>query len=375
MTKREDKLKDQVASLRDQVAELKKKVKDVPQETASLRRENQRLRRKFALQDGAVDAIKSIVTDLFDDWQFQFDIPTPVPVRRYKNDDECIAIAHFTDLQCGKVTKTYSSEIARMRSLEYAQKVSKAICRRNSSRKIDTLHVYWGGDMVEGELIFAHQAHEIDQSVFDQACVTVPRIMTEMVAHWLQHFQKIKIFAVSGNHGRPASRNAGSHPRTNWDRVCYTVAKAMIEKMMAENDPKIPASRVEVNIADDFYAIDEALGHKNLLIHGDQIRGGFAGFPWYGLGRKMGGWIDSIDEEWNHVYFGHFHQMVSGDMNGRRYYCGGTPESDNEFARAELAAAGRPQQRLQILNAEQVICDLPIYLNYAYPPGSRTKRR
>lgn len=364
-----------IKDLRKENRELRKQVRNAPQEVTMLRRENTKLRKRLAVSDGATETISGIVTELMEDWQFQFDVPAPVNTGRVRNDDECIAIAHFTDLQCGKITKTYDSHIARMRALEYAQKVTKAVKRRNASRNITTLHVYWGGDMVEGEQIFAHQAHEIDSSVFDQACVTVPRIMTEMVLHWLQHFETIKVFAVSGNHGRPAPRNAGSHPRTNWDRVCYTVAKEMIEKAMAENEPRIPGRRCQINIADDFYIIDEALGHHNLLIHGDQIRGGFAGFPWYGLGRKMGGWIDSIEEEWNHLYFGHFHQMVAGDINGRRYYCGGTPESDNEFARAELAAAGRPQQRLQLLNSEQVICDLPIYLNYGYPPAQKRNKK
>ncbi|CAK9074186.1 Terminase [Durusdinium trenchii] len=355
------------------VRALKKQLRDAPQEVQMLRRENGKLRKKAVIADGAREVITDIVGACIADWDWDFDIPEPVETDVPKMDDETIALAHFTDLQCGKITRTYNSEIAHARSMEYAEKVAKAVFRRNAQRGVKKLHVYWGGDMVEGELIFPHQAHEIDQSVFDQACIKVPTIMTEMIAFWLQHFEEIEVFAIAGNHGRPASKNAGSHPRTNWDRVTYECAKLMIEGMLARSN--VDPSRVKINISDDFYIVDECLGHKNLLIHGDQIRGGFAGFPWYGMGKKMWGWIDSIEEDWNHLYFGHFHQMVAGDLNGRRFYCGGTPESDNTFARAELAASGRPQQRLQLITSEQVVCDLPIYLNYGYRDGGRKKRR
>lgn len=355
--------KAEISRLQKQHArELKEARLDIPKELDLLRRENQKLRSKVSANDGVVPIIDSILREVYADEDFGWDIPEPPEPERAE--EECIAIAHLTDWQCGKITPTYSSEICEARMMEYADKINKAIHVHNGNRGIDTLHVYWTGDMVEGELIFPHQAHLIDQSVFDQACRLVPSIMTRQIVTWLQTFKRIKIFAVHGNHGRPASKSAGSHPKTNWDRVAYHTAKLMIGLMVSQSG--VDPSRVSIEIADDFYIIDEALGHNNLLIHGDQGIRGHGGIPWYGINKKMAGWIDSVPAKWDNMYFGHFHQMVSADFNGRRWYCGGTPESDNEWARAELAAAGRPQQRLQILNAEQVVCDLPVYLNYGY---------
>lgn len=344
---------------------MAKKELTVPAELALLRKENQRLRKAQAAGEGALENIQDIIRDIYHNESFAWDIPEPPKAKDHKG-DEVVAVAHLTDWQCGKITKTYSSKICRDRMLEYAEKVGRAVHTYNRERNVRELHVYWTGDMVEGELIFPHQAHVIDQAVWEQAVLTVPTIMTEQVLYWLQSFDKIVVKAVHGNHGRPASKHAGSHPKTNWDRVAYHVAKLMIEKAIAESD--IDPDRVSVDIADDFYIVDDVLGHKHLLIHGDQGIRGHGGFPWYGVGKKMSGWVDSIEEEWHHLYFGHFHQMVSADINGRRWYCGGTPESDNDWARAELAAAGRPQQRLQLLTREQVICDLPIYLNSGYRP-------
>ena len=50
-------------------------------------------------------------------------------------------------------------------------------------------------------------------------------------------------------------------------------------------------------------------------------------------------------------------------------WMGGTPESDNVYARAELAATGRPKQRLQLWNREHgPVVDLPIHLDFGYAP-------
>jgi hypothetical protein len=356
---------------------MRRKTKPAPpprEDKSLLLKENEKLRRRLSVRRGVEEVLTAMIADSMDTWKLQGVSVPQVPVLQTprKPAEECVALVHVTDLQCGKVTKTYNSEICRDRCMELAEKVTKAVHKRNAARGITTLHVYWGGDMVEGELIFPHQAHQIDSSVFEQATITVPKILTEMTLHWLQTFRQIKIFAVRGNHGRPASKHAGSNPKTNWDSVAYSMAQVMIEKAMSQAgiDPK----RVRIKIAEDWYLIDECLGHKNMLIHGDVGIRGFGGFPWYGVARRMAGWIDSVPETWQNLYFGHFHQFVSADYNGRRWYCGGTPESDNEWARSELAATGRPQQRLQLLNREQVVCDLPIYLDSGYRPTKKSKK-
>ena len=116
---------------------------------------------------------------------------------------------------------------------------------------------------------------------------------------------------------------------------------------------------------DTWYAIDRVFGWRNLLTHGDLIRGGFAGFPFYGVGKKISGWSDALPEAWDNLYFGHFHTLASGRQNSRAWYCNGTVESDNDYARAELAATGLPMQRLQFFNARHgMVADRPIYLTY-----------
>lgn len=261
-------------------------------------------------------------------------------------------------------TKSYDTEIACGRIAEFGERVCTIIDRHRAYAKVNEVHLYLGGDMVEGELIFPGQAHLIDQSVFDQAVVAGPGAVCRLILRLLQSVRKVRVVCVCGNHGRPASKHAGSHPRSNWDRVFYHVAKALTSGADGREHADT-RGRVEWVIADDFYAVNDVLGHKHLVVHGDQIRGGFGGFPWYGAARKAQGWIDAIPEEWTDLYFGHFHTYTGGTLNLRRWWCNGSTESGNEFAQEQLAACGTPVQRLQMWNHEHgMVADRPIYLTY-----------
>ena len=326
-----------------------------------LRAENTSLRRKIA----STGANAQLVMDAVDHALDGYEPPRlPPPMESPPRGEEEIAVAHLSDTQIGKVTKTYDTEIACGRIAEFGEKVCTIIERHRAYAKVNEVHLYLGGDMVEGELIFPGQAHLIDQSVFDQAVLSGPTAVCRLVLRLLQTVKRVKVVCVCGNHGRPASKHAGSHPRSNWDRVFYHVAQVMTLGANGRTH-KDTAGRVEWVNADDFYAVNEVLGHRHLIVHGDQIRGGFGGFPWYGAAKKAQGWIDSVPQEWHTLYFGHFHTYTGGTLNLRRWYCNGTTESDNEYAAEQLAACGRPVQRLQFWNAEHgMVADRPVYLTY-----------
>jgi hypothetical protein len=329
-----------------------------PASIRELRMANTALRKRLMSAGGQGELIVEAVRQAFDGYQPPA-IPTP-PATKRKPETE-VAVAHLSDTQFGKITQTYDSEIASERVQEFARRAVKCIERHKQYATVDEVHLYLGGDMIEGELIFPGQAHMIDQSVFDQAVKTCPDALARCIMTLAAVVKRVHVVCVYGNHGRPASKHAGSHPRTNWDRVVYEVARMMVGK----------TDRVTWNIPDDFYAVNEVLGHRHLIVHGHQMRGGFAGFPWYGVAKRAWGWIDALPETWGHLYLGHFHTYTNGSLNGRWWFANGTTESDNEYAREELSASGVPVQRLQFWSAEHgLVADRPIYLTH----GLRGKR-
>jgi hypothetical protein len=285
------------------------------------------------------------------------DLVIPSPKKHPRRSSEEIALVHITDWQLGKLTESYSVAVAASRIARLAEKTILITEIRRSAAKIDEIVVLVGGDMVEGENVFPHQAHEIEQSVFEQSVKSAPSILSQFLLSLLGAFKRIRVYCVCGNHGSPP-KSLGQHPKTNWDRVAYEVCRVSLLGC-PENPRKELRKRLELHVSETWYAPFN--------------KGGFAGFPWYGVGRRAWGWIDAIEEPWEHLYLGHYHQHVSACLNRRIFYATGSPESDNVFAQQNLAAAGYPSQRLQFFDREWgVISDHQILLT---EPGERLPQR
>ena len=301
--------------------------------------------------------------------------PAPKTPHTLKRGEE-IAMLHISDTQIGKVTTSYNSKVAVERLRELAEKTIRITEVRRAAANIDEIHVALGGDMVEGECIFPHQAHLIDQSVYDQALLTTPYALAEVIMMLLRVFKRVKVFGVVGNHGRTMPKDEGAHPRSNWDRVVYTTLKHLFfgPPSAPRKDPEL--KRLEIVVPDEFSYVDRIYEWGLLFVHGHQIRGGGGGgFPYTGTTKKVGGWADAIRDPWDYLYFGHFHNYTQGTISTRTWYCNGTTESDNDYACEELAVVGFPMQRLQFFNASHgMISDNPIYLDHDHVPQLRRMR-
>ena len=329
-----------------------------PAAIVELRKENERLRRRLTSEGANAEIIMQAVREVFADYTPP-QIPTP-PKQKKRAESE-VAVLHVSDTQFGKVTRSYDSQIAAERIADLAARTVKCIDRHREYASVDEVHVYLGGDMIEGETIFPGQAHLIDESVLSQSVVSCPGALSKLLLVLAGHVDRVHVVGVPGNHGRYGSKHMGAHHATNFDTLVYRTLRLMTTG--PEGFERPDSKRITWQVASGFYAVNDVAGHKHLIVHGHQIRGGFAGFPWYGVGKRASGWIDAIPERWDHLYFGHFHTYTSGSLNGRWFFANGTTESDNDYAREELSASGEPVQRLQFWNAKHgLVADRPIYL-------------
>ena len=274
-------------------------------------------------------------------------VPKPVPDRRKGHAE--VAVAILSDWQLGKKTPTSSSDVCEQRVAQYADKVIKLANIQRSNHPVREVRVWLLGDLVEGELIFPGQAHRIDSSLYRQVTLDGPRILANFLRKMLGSFDRVHVTAVIGNHGAiggPVRRE--SHPETNADTMLYRIVNQIVV------DP-----RLTWNIADPagergWYAIDEIGTFRSLLFHGDQIRGGFAGFPLYGLAKKVWGWQSgAVPESFTHAALGHWHTPDSKVLNHTVIWVNGSTESDNTYAQEQLAASGRPCQWLLFIDPEK----------------------
>jgi len=276
--------------------------------------------------------------------------PTPKSDRRQK--ENRTAVLQISDTQLGKRTPTYSMDVGEQRVLQAGQKAVKLTQDLRPSYRCDRIKVYFTGDLVEAESVFKHQAHIIEASLLRQAVVRGPAIFAKLILLLLEDFRFVDTVWVPGNHGKDGNKLA--HPETNWDTVVAELVKAIL--LGSDDYPRRElANRLTFKISHDFYAIDEMPGGwKNLIVHGHQIRGGFAGIPHYGVQRATHGWFQSIPSDgWDYLWASHFHQTAMAVVNYTEWRLNGTTQSpDDPYVLEHLKAAGYPMQRLAYYNEE-----------------------
>lgn len=259
------------------------------------------------------------------------------------------AVALLSDLQTGKVTPDYNTEVCRERVMRYAEKIVRITEVQRRHHPVRHLVVPLLGDAVEGIGIFPGQQWLIDSTLYAQVFKSTPTIIVDFVRYLLQHFETVTIEAVQGNHGR-LGRKGEFGPEDNSDRMVY-----FIVQLLLRDEPRFTMNMADPSGERAWYKIMEIGNYKALLIHGDQIRGSM-GFPWYGLGKKINSWASGGlggDSDFRDVMMGHYHTPAMITLNKRLVWANGSTESTNTFAAEVLASQGDPVQLLLFVDPEK----------------------
>lgn len=326
-----------------------------------LMRENRQLKNRLVRGRGIEDLIIQKVIEVHKFPAIHIPPKAPRDLGVGRSEIPCL---HLSDIHLGKVTPDYNSMVAKERVNILARKVVEITNLRRNNATIDELRVYLGGDMIEGEVgNFPSQPYHIDQAVIDQATNDGVVMLSNVLSYFLEHFKKIKVCCVVGNHGRGHSKNAVGHEKSNWDRVLYNILKINLVGL-DETPRKEMRERLSFDIADEFWCVDRVFNWGNLIVHGDDMRPGSMGIPWYGVTRSASGWAQCTEiPAWDYLWLGHFHTVASFTVNNKVCLANGSTESKNQYALKKFAAQGLPCQRLAFFNkGKGLISDEWIYL-------------
>ena len=331
-------------SLKDQFDELPEGVEssDVKELRDALIRVQKQLQKQKQRTDELVTASHQAAYDAMLSMGKIANVTPPViDKRKHKGE---VALWHMTDWQGAKKTASYNSEVMRDRVLEFAAKAVRVTEIQRADHPVKDCTIMFGGDMVEGLFNFPGQAFEIDSTLFEQY-VNVSRLCVDVVRYALSNYEKVTVVSEWGNHGRIGSKRDNVPRSDNFDRMCYELARQLLqgEKRLVWQDCPEDIQRVEIG------------NYKALLIHGDEVgRGGFAspGAIVQHANRWRSG---AYPWEFRDVYIGHYHTHAEWAMaNGQgSVYQTGSTESDNRYAGVLLAASATPSQRLHFIDPDK----------------------
>jgi hypothetical protein len=262
------------------------------------------------------------------------------PADRRKSKTE-VALWHMTDWQGAKRTPSYDSKVMRRRVMQFAERAVRITEIQRADHPVKECTILFGGDMVEGLFNFPGQAFEIDATLFEQY-VMVSRLCVDVVRYALANYEKVTVVPEWGNHGRIGSKRDNVPRSDNFDRMCYELARQLLQNEKRLTWQECPDDWQKVIIGN----------YAAVLIHGDEVgRNGFASPA--AIVQHMNRWRSgALPFEFRDVYVGHYHTHAEWPMaNGQgAVYQTGSTESDNRYAGVMLAASATPSQRLHFID-------------------------
>ena len=265
-----------------------------------------------------------------------------VPSKMGPGDPET-AVLLFSDGQIGQVAKKsetgfydYNIKVFEQELRYLFDKFLYIVQLHRKSIPIKAVHIFFLGDNLENETVFAGQPFEIELDVMEQFFLGV-ELITWFLVELSRHFDEVHTHWTSGNHGRLG--RIGEHKWTvNWD---YLFAKFIEQKLSA-------CKNVTFDIPKKWWNIVPVEGWKFLVIHGEDIRR-YMKFPWYDTARFDADYskiLQSIGETFTYLMFAHHHVPIQWDSPYGERIANGTFVGYNVWALKRLRASVRPSQMM-----------------------------
>lgn len=238
--------------------------------------------------------------------------------------------------QIGGVNE-YNLEIAQQRARAMIETAIDLCFNHLKTPKYPGIVFILGGDMFSGN-IHTELATTNDMELMP-AVLDIWAVLVWCIEQLADKFGKVFVPCVSGNHGRNTFKiQAKNRNYTNFDWLLYQFLAKRFE------DDK----RVQFLIPDGSDAYYSIYGHRYLLTHGDQFRGGDGVIGALGPiirgDHKKRSRNAQIDQEYDTMLLGHWHQLIQL----QRLIVNGSLKGYDEYAYANNFGYEPPRQALWI---------------------------
>ena len=235
----------------------------------------------------------------------------------YEPDDSAITehlVMHLSDEHADQIVnpedcgglETYNFDVALCRAEKYVKTIIDWV-NHLSNHTFPMLHILSYGDHTSGE-IHGAVGHSQYKNMFRNS-LAIGQMQALMIRDLAPYFEEVKIYCVSGNHGRRSQKKDFHGPWDNWDYLISEVAKLHCAAL----------DNVEFLIPKSFSMNIDINGHGFGMEHGDGVKG-WMGIPWYGLERKTRRLVslhNAVGKQISYFVFGHFHALsTNADLKG-----------------------------------------------------------
>lgn len=271
-----------------------------------------------------------------------------------------VPVAMWSDWHWGEVVfpdqvngvNEYNLEVAHARGRRLVERTIRLLRNHVVNPQYPGVVINLGGDMLSGDI--HEELKESNDVPLLPALLDIFGFLKWALKTMADEFGNVFVPCVTGNHGRMSRKpQAKNRNFTNYDWLLYQLLAKHFE-----ND-----KRITFFIPEGPDALYSVFGHKYLLTHGDQWRGGDGQIGAIGPitrgNMKKLARNSAINRDYDTAIIGHWHQymplhrtMVNGSLKGYDEYC-----NSNNFGFEP------PIQAMWLTHPEHgIIMHLPIYL-------------
>lgn len=304
----------------DIVERLETKLVVMTNENQSLRKKLKKAQEGKGLFQALCDEMESMITPLES-------LPEAFPIRQSGQIEEH-ALMLLSDEHADEIVEpektggleTFNFNVALCRAEKYVDTVLKWTQSTLANHHFGVLHVFSFGDHSSGE-IHGAASHSAYRNQFKN-CFAIGQMQALMIRDLSPVFKQVKIYCVSGNHGRRSVKKDYNGPQDNWDFLISSIAKMLCRDL----------KNVEFCIPDAFSINVDINGHGFAIEHGDNIPTSLS-IPFYGIERKTRRLMalhNTMRKQIRYFVFGHFHTASTmADLNGECIINGAWPATSH----------------------------------------------
>lgn len=326
--------------------------------------ENSKLKKQIkelTIENSLTKILSSVIKESVSSLNYNYKTPVNI-ISNKKSKIQEEAILLLSDLHADEVVKPES--VGNMERFDFGVACRRAEVLVDSSINIlkstfnnyqyDTLNLILNGDLVQGTI---HNSVNCFENAIKGAMAT-GELISNMILDFANHFKKIKVSSVSGNHGRFDNKKNYNAPKLNWDYLVAYYAIARLQNL-------IDSGVLEYELPESWSHMISIYNYNIMIFHGDDIKS-FQGIPFYGIARKtsrLNSLNASLNKKIDYYMVGHFHNSSQLTEVGSTTIMNGSFTATDAYAYNSLSVCSDPSQMLMSINPNRGITwRLPIKL-------------
>ena len=325
-------------NLHDQV--LKDEMREIQEENKFLLKEVERLSK--------VSSLDERILLKFDEVCHRYEKVKPITPIKFKYDKNktnedallCLADSHLEEVVNKEEMmdiNEYSVKIFSKRMQNLADKTISILKHNMSGFNFQQLNIAFLGDMITGAI--HEELRATNEVPCLEAVVVGSNVFSQFLIELSQHFD-LRVWGVAGNHTRMTEKRSFKQKYNSLDWILYQ----MIKRTVAH----IP--NIKCEFSKSLFEIKEIQGQNYKFSHGDEVKGGQGGIPFYGIFRtddRLTGTLLSKDVVYNSAFIGHFHSdaHVPRKSKGSVWMCGSSIGS-TEYSLGSMGVSSPASQFL-----------------------------